>query len=225
MAYGNQSCFERCLDKFDSAVAVLLQKTTAEILVICMIWMINFRSLYRGLVIRARTPFMLHFIQVFINLNTMRWTKGFVGTCFKEITTTTALVTNIWWKTTQNSHTNISDILDHCKTFPCVGILYYSTCANHILQCSKSCGNSIYFRKLCYLFVCTNLSICTIWFLKKTTTMLLCLIYYRLFTTCMWDVCFNMMETLWTTQVFDVHARQHHLCMMIRKLFPWQCFY
>lgn len=40
MAYRNQSCFERCLDKFECAFAFLLQKTTAEMLVICMIWMI-----------------------------------------------------------------------------------------------------------------------------------------------------------------------------------------
>lgn len=55
------------------------RKTTAEILVICMILMIDFRSLYCGLVIRARTPFMLHSIQVVIH------PKGFVDTVLKKL--------------------------------------------------------------------------------------------------------------------------------------------
>lgn len=71
------------------------RKTTSEILVICMIRILIFRSLYRVMYIRARTLFMLHRIQVFIHSNTMHWTKGFAKRCFEENMTTTALVMNI----------------------------------------------------------------------------------------------------------------------------------
>lgn len=104
MTYGNQSCFERCLDKFDSAVAFLLQKNNGR----------NTSNMYN----------LDDWFSLFVSWfgykgeNTIHASQhsGFHSSehdalgericrhSFKEIMTTTTLVTNIWWKTTQISH-------------------------------------------------------------------------------------------------------------------------
>lgn len=85
MTYGNQSCFEKSLDKFDSAVAFLLQKNNGRNtsnMYDLDDWFSLFVSWfgYKGENTIHTSP-----RSGFIHPKTMRWAKVFVETVLKKL--------------------------------------------------------------------------------------------------------------------------------------------